>query len=626
MRSNSSALYVVRLVLRGKSQANPSRPASSAALAHPSTSGHAPSAGPSAAVNSSTSRISSVSSTPIASTSTSFAPLDSSSFLEPESEEYSSAAQLLPPAIGDRHAPIPFPTMFASTSVPPPEKQKACNPLYRLVTFREYDDALRVYDELTKHGKGMAIQYRMVYMEPAVDALRKGDQELCFKWLKIVPNRPAKESYEGLEKECEPMLKLAYARRNDSDFLERFLTIMGSKGLLPTFLPPLLPHIAIALPPSRSQEIMEKAVHAYLSSTTSRRSRSDRAQKNRGFARDQVRGWWGSYVRKVMLGGWEEEARDLARHPPVGLTMSGFTKKVVYGGDKASRWQVVSDEVYPETLAKQVRHAVYRLPTPNYLAGLIQALSSPSIALSHPTFLGRFHRLFTRSPPSLPARSRPTIKTRLWLHAEILNLQRQQRHMDAIALFTRSFHWFGLPNHPLAPSARSNDNPDLLYPNLPLINTILQSLLLALPAPLSASMPALQRSYYVKAPSFPPALRPDVVTHNIFLREIGYHCGAIAGLNALHTLTDTGAAYEVGEPGYVAVLLRLAAERKIGEMYALLHEMEETEGVGVGPSTYRGLVSVLVKAGLGVHAEDMFTRAAMLFGDSVMDGLEFEEL
>ncbi|WVQ94931.1 hypothetical protein IAU59_002017 [Kwoniella sp. CBS 9459] len=564
------------------------------------------------------------------------------SFLESESSEYQTVSLTLP-ASSYHPEPIEWPTLFPhphdARSHPrygSTHGQKMCNPLYRLVAQERYTDALSVLNELTSHK--VHIQNRHVYLEPMIASLKAGNGAAALKWFAIYPNRPATLNNPDLKRIWEPVINLFITDRkgiaSDLEFLDAFLVTAGRKGLLPTLLPPILVHLAFSVPAYRSQPLLDKCISAYVQHTTSDESESVRAQVQREAVRPQTERWWASYLRKLIIAGWKEDAKRVYESRPMEVEWDSFTEKMVR--ETLFEYQEAEDGPKADTgstsitdtpaLAKQLRSALHELPTPSHLASLIRAISHPLIAHDHPTLLSRFERRFTRPLDTHPGRTSPTTQRKLWLHAEILNLQREGQHDKAIKLFRDSFIWIGLPDHPLNAADSTGsvliDESEKIYPTIQLTTTILPSLIYTLPNPLKESIAPFFDSYLSSVSSFPPSLRPVPATFSVLLRELTHHRGSLAGLRALRSIANNG--LSPGESGYAGVLLALAGKRHTGYMWSLLNQAEREPG-GVGQRTYRGLMAVLIKTGMGKDAEKIYWRAReVLARDDVFDGLDVD--
>ncbi|KAK8853447.1 hypothetical protein IAR55_004153 [Kwoniella newhampshirensis] len=620
MSSSRNALHVLRLIWMEQAPSMAARPLSTVALARDIDTATS-STTPSRAVS------------PLTTTQLHFSqsqsPHDSAStFLEPESPEYTTASLTLPPR--HFHAdPIPWPTIFPHSQTHR-KKQKFCDPLYRLVTTRQYDDALRIYEELRSHG--IHIQHRHVYLDAAVSALRRGKQGVFLRWLELYPNRPATSNHPGLKSIWSPIIEqVLHQSQEQPELLSLFLETTAKKGLLPTILPPLLPHLAFTVPPQLSRQTVDRIITSYRTATTSSESTSARATVQQEFVAAQVNKWWSTYLRQLIVAGWNDDARALYESPPSGVEWDHFTDKVARETlDSRSESGHERDGVVdsdPTSLASHIRAALHDLPTPNRLAALTGVLSHSEVRRQYPSLFSRFKSRFTRPPTTLPDRTTPTIQERLWLHAEIINLQREGQHEQALRLFQQNFVWSGLPRPPqskvLVDDSNSCTKKQRCYPTVQIMTTIIPSVLHMLPEPSDETLVAYHHLYLNSIPKYLPSLRPTSTTHAVFLRHIAKFAGPAAGIGALKVLQEGG--HDLDEACYAAVLYSLGGRRRTHQMYQLLDEMEEERGVGVGKRTYKGLVAILVKTGLGDDAGKVFWRAREKLGaDDVLDGLLVE--
>ncbi|WWC64829.1 uncharacterized protein I303_107443 [Kwoniella dejecticola CBS 10117] len=620
--SSRTALHVLRLVLRSQPTQLPRRAASSAATA-------------AAALVQDTDNSSSSSSAPTKSHAIPFAELTArSSFLESESDEYTTASLLLPAREVDLE-PIPWPTLFPHAGTLPP-KSKFCDPIFRLVSQDRYKDALLIYSEILSHndkvrrgvlaGHSIRIQHRHAYLRPAIHSLKKGDHKSTLMWLGIYPNRPATYNHPALKSVWAPMIEIFIndkgSFRDDPEFLAEFLVLAGRKGLLPTLLPPILPHLTFAFPPEDSTSILGRAIQAYRESTTSDTSDSARAQYQEEIVDAQIAGWWGSYLRKLIIAGWKDQARYLVDHKPFSGEWDGITRKYIQEELEDEKRKPDSIRIADtSSVIRRIRSSLVDLPTPTELATLLRALSHPLLKSEHPTLAARYKSRFTRPPSTHKARRLPTIQQKLWIHAEILNLQLEGRHQDAVDLFRDNFIWIGLPDQTKIYGEIPVIDRRMVksYPSIHILTSVIPSIIYTLPHPTSKSAQTFYSTYIDSINTYPPSLRPTSATYSTLLRELTYHAGSLAGLRALRALTDNG--IEPGQESYAAVLYALAGRRQIDQFWSLFSQAERENMLRT--RTYRGLVAVLVKTGLAKDAEKVFWRAKERYKDEdVFEGLE----
>ncbi|WVR09640.1 hypothetical protein IAU60_006713 [Kwoniella sp. DSM 27419] len=618
MSGSRNALYVLRLIWQGTSTGQ-RRSLSTAALARET------------GVNEQTASSSSVRLFDFEDADTTDSGPSTPSFLEPESSEYKAVSLTLPPA-SYHPEPIQWPTLFPhQPAAHAGHRQKMCNPLYRLVLQEHYDDALRVLDELQSHGQ--AVQHRHAYLEPMLQALKGGKKAEALRWFSVYPNRPATANHPELKSIWGPTIHLLVTDRKgilaDDEFLSEFLTLAGKKGLLPTLLPPILPHLAFSVPAHRSRSLLERCISSYVQSTTSNESESSRALYQMEIVQSQVGHWWASYLRKLVMAGWEKDARALFADPPAGVSWDEFTSRMVsqmgVAVDRdveasADRMRVTNKS----ELANLLRSTLRDPPSPTQLAAIVRALTHPLIMGEHPTLLGRYQQRFLRLAATAK-REESRTRARLWVHAQIINAQREGKHDEAVRLFQDNLIWIGLPDHPLFQAASQTSSftgrAVLVYPSIHIVTTLLPSLLLTTPSPLKKSIPAFVETYVADVPSYPPSLHPTSATFSVILREVAHHSGSLAALRTLRSMTTAG--LEPGEAGYTAVLLALAGKRQTTHLWSLLNQAERD--AVLSKRTYRGLVAVLVKTGLGKDAEKMFWRAReKLDREDVFDDLDLD--
>lgn len=567
-------------------------------------------------------------------------------FLEDESAEYATAALTLPPAAppDSPPAPIPWPTLFPHAA-PPPRKPKFCDPLYRLVVRDQYDAARAIHAELRAHA--VYIQPRHEYLAPAAAALRAADPDHFFLWLALYPNKPATANTPELRAVWDPVLALVVAALEqsapDTAFLGRFLHTTAKLGLLPTVLPALCPHLTFALPPAASYPLLAAAVAAYTRYTTSAESTSKRAHVQRAVVRRQVAAMWAAYLRGLVAAGWRDEAKELFEAPPGGVQWDLSTRRYILS--RLAPCPPCPSAPEPLDSAPFAKQLFSTSLSPAHLASVIHTLSSPPLCTTHPKLLPRFKRRFLRPTSTSGARERE----RTWLHAEIINHQKQGRHQEAVQTFVHHFFWAGLPPHPSSSSilATSKDASAKHYPSIQILVTLLPSLLPLLPAPLASSVPKYLNAYVqlalgpVSSPDSPdsalaPALRPNSVMWSVVVREIVHWAGGAKGLEegrkvlmlARRAASVGGGGGEgkrddmPGEAAYRALLLALAGRRRVDEMYELLDYMEGVSSsptpdtIGTSPKTYIPLVAILAKTGLAADAQRVLQRGVEKFGEA----------
>ncbi|KAL0246984.1 hypothetical protein I308_104016 [Cryptococcus tetragattii IND107] len=563
-------------------------------------------------------------------------------FLEDESTEYATAARTLADLPPPAPAPIPWPTLFPRHT-PPPPSPKFCDPLYRLVVQAQYGAALAIHAELCAHK--VYIQRRHEYLAPAIAALDAGHAEQFFLWLGLYPNKPATANTPELSRIWDPVVARVVAvfqSAGDTAFLERFLGTASKLGVLPTVLPPLSPHLTFTLSPALSHSLLSTSIAAYTRYTTSAESTSKRAHVQRRMVRRQVAVIWAAYLRGLVAAGWREQARELFENPP-GVEWDAFTRGYV-----ESRLQGFTPTATPPRDSPLSKQVLSTCLSPSQLASILDSLSSQPLCTTHPTLLPRFKHRFLRQ--RLGAASGPGTRERerTWLHAEIINLQKQGRHEDAVQLFVEHFFWLGLPPHPSLPSAfaatseSKQKQTQKHYPSIQILVTLLPSLLPLLPPPLSSSAPKYLNAYVQLAldsapnstlhsnsssdsnsrgTTAPPALRPNNVMWSVVVREI-VHWGGNKGLEhgrnvlsaAQTAAVDDSDSSGPGEAAYRALLLALAGRRRVHEMYELLDYMEVSDSVGTSTKTgfWKGVWGGLGRVGYRVSFSSSFYIISIL--------------
>ncbi|OXC60287.1 hypothetical protein C358_04263, partial [Cryptococcus neoformans MW-RSA852] len=540
----------------------------------------------------------------------------------------------------------------------PPRRPKFCDPLFRLVLRAQHSAALAIHAELRTHA--VYIQPRHEYLAPATAALAARDTDQFFLWLALYPNKPATANTPELRAIWHPLLALVVALFKQPDsgggsdhrpFLARFLAATAKLGVLPTVLPVLTPHLAFSLPPAASYPLLSDSIAAYTKYTTSAESTSKRAQVQRRMVRRQVAGMWAAYLRGLIAAGWREEAKRLFEAPPDGVEWDAFTSGYVVS--RLAPCLSAPGPPFPLSIPLKTsslplsKQLLSTSLSPTHLASILHTLSSQPLCTTHPNLLPRFKHRFLRRTFTAGTREQTFTtgtreRERTWLHAEIIDLQKQGRHHDAVQTFADHFFWVGLPPHPSLSSlpATSKDASAKHYPSIQILVTLLPSLLPLLPAPLSSSVPNYLDAYVQLAtgtdPALAPALRPNSVMWSVVVREIvhwggGGEKGLEQGRKVLALARRASEASETserpGEAAYRALLLALAGRRRVDEMYDLLDHMESVsspssssfssspaEPSGTSPKTYIPLVAILAKTGLAADAQRVLQRGVDRFG------------
>lgn len=538
-------------------------------------------------------------------------------FLEPESEDYSGAAEFLPDRQLKEPSPIPWPRLFRHDEPQPPQKHaKACDLVARLVAEGRLEPARKVYEEL--RALHTPIQHRAIYLSAAMSSLKptpQGRADFLF-WLELVPNRPATHNNPTLRERWDPIIQRLLAEHfTDQRFVADFLILAGRKGLCPTVLPLITAPLAAMMKPEVSERIFEATLDAYVGSVTSATSLSDRAAKVAELVTSQRGYYWNLYLRSLALAGWDDSARALLFSPPEGVTWSRHTRNIVLGqgltireakgkarastsaaaGGHTDPLQAVMQSPVSSPLSRDLRRALNssNLPTVTDLADLQGRL----IHIGRKELFDHFRRRFCYPPSTPRGRKAPTVQEMWWHHATIKRLADAGDHIEAVKVFRERFLWIGLP----PASAAEDTNPDYSYlrriPDIRVITTVLPSILACLPA---NEARAYHQSYLKQ--TLPPALEPTEYTHLAFVRQLGHLQGQEAATTAIQSIAVSGR--DPGQPAWNALLLKLTGTGSVDAALAVLQGMETqapfARNLRMPPPTgrtYAGLIRLCMQHG-----------------------------
>ncbi|KAI9633826.1 uncharacterized protein MKK02DRAFT_28586 [Dioszegia hungarica] len=525
-----------------------------------------------------------------------------SDFLEPSSDEYSSAALSLTarePTLTPEWA-----TLYPLSSTPairPRPLTRRCDALARLVHDGDIRAARCMHYELSELHVG--IQRRAIYLTAAVAVLRpsdKGKAAFLF-WLELVPNRPAVRSHPGIKGVWKPVVdRLINEYSADKSFLSDFLFLAARKGILPTVLGPIMRHLAYITPVRELQEMMSRLEEVYLAGTTSRRSLSTRAAAHAAYAQLRVQEMRNSFLRAVAAAGWKYQAEHMLQD---GQGWTDFTRAYVEERKAVGEAKAEPASDAAVSLAERVLRAKAGKTSPSNLANLIEALEINQ----RPRLLEILERRVTGGVDDS--------RRETWWHAKmLLGRRRGWSNQDIIKLFDQHFLWVGFPPTNLAfgiidPATSKSYSDTKLTASPHILSTVFRALLPLLPSPLE-----FHKSYLSLSSTLSPRLRPTTVTHIVLLREITFLQGPSAGLLGLRNMVDAGILPSLGV--YEAILFSMAGRGEWAGLQGILGGMEA--GVEIAPGvkmaeprkeTYEAIKGILLKAERWEEVHEVVERA-----------------
>lgn len=533
--------------------------------------------------------------------------VDVSEFLEPEDAEYSEAAAYLPTRSAQAN-PIPWPTIFKHGEAQPKQHMaRPCDLVARLVAENRLQPARKVYDELK--ALHTPIQHRAIYLSAATQCLDRtpeGRAAFLF-WLELYPNRPATKNTPELKATWNPVvLRLLHQHLDAADFIADFMVLVGRKGLVPTIMPLLVLPYTTVTTPDVSEQTIDRMVSAFLASTTSSSSTSERAERHRKVAQRVAAQTWNLYLRALTLAGWTDSARALLYSPPPNVSWSRFTRMVVLqqglerkqaavAAAEARAVRAQNDPMWAAIENKQhsapqahLGRAIQTvldsdsLPSIKHLASLQTDLNS--LFASRPKLLYAFRRRFTQNDRR---RGVPGITTMWWWHAEIYRLARAGRHEEAVKRFREKFLWIGLPPLNVAQNGVDETETSRLVPTIRVISTVLPSILQLLKHDEAV---VFHKTYLSMAKRLPPALQPNDVVHLAFVTGLGETGGASGARDAINRISSMG--YALTAAPWSVLLLKLTGSGQFNAAIQLLDKMEAgKEGLPLPTArTYAGLL------------------------------------
>ncbi|RSH76759.1 uncharacterized protein EHS24_005337 [Apiotrichum porosum] len=617
MATSANAQYVLRLVLGAAARPAWPRHFSAAALAHGQDASM--SAAAAAATSATTTKDTAV---PI-------------SFLEPESDDYDTAQSLLPSREQHDAPPVPWPTVFDHGEArPKSHRRHPCDLLARLVAEKRFDSARKVYAELK--ALHTPISQRRIYLDAALGALEQptseGRQEFLL-WLSLYSNRGATALHGKFKETWQPIVNrlLATHLLEDEGFFGDFLELAGQKGLLPAVIPPTTLALVASTAPARSLDMFTRAIAAYVDSTTSKTSTSERANTLRALVMSQVEQYWNIYLRALVIAGWTDHAKALCADPPLLVGMEGEVKvkwealtlrfvsgEAVERKERALAARKQADEelrqnpMLPfnskmspsrgQSMNERCREALKSANLP--YVSVLAAIQRDFLLQGQLQQLHTFRKSFTRGRGDLGT----SILDTWWWHAEIYRLAEDGLHHDAVATFRRHFLWMGLPPTQIGNEVKVEPHVTLRVPTIQVITTVARSILEVLPKEELGQWHRRFLSQTVHS----PMLQPTPMTHVSCVRPIAHRLGPTGASEALYDIRMTGQRPHIA--CWNAYILSLVGRGEIIRAKQLINAMEHRE-IWYGfklpapvSMTYTGVVWVLLKNGRLDEAMAMFRK------------------
>ena len=502
-------------------------------------------------------------------------------FLEDEDPtEYEQQRSMLPDRISTAR-PIPWPTVFEHTRnanqlsedgsrrIPSGEQHLPCTPLSRLVSRKDYDGALNLLRELRKAG--VPVKPRDIYARAARSRLIRDipDKDGFLAFFSCLPEKTA----------VDPRMVLYLRERHtgDVDFFRQIVFDLADRGLMTDRCMALVDHLALVARPEVTLVTFMEALDKYR--LASRRLRPDEDRH------DSITTLWNRFIRRMVAVGHRTQATEMyhklstQKHP---IKWDPLTEKMI---ERPSFERVESfpqaqsaDETPVRWLTRRMRYAKNNRVTPADLHPLLAELTA--LASTHPTLYNRFRASFVRArvvpvgPDGEEGVWTVEQAQRVWVQAEIIMLQRQERHDEAICYFRGHCLWYGLPLTPeieAMPIAANTFNREL-RPNIAMINLILRSIFEIIPRTVQ-DMQHFHKLYFAQAPSLSPAVQPDSHTHGMFAAFMAHHFGIGSAVAMLQKASRQGLV--VGSSPFERLALHAARRGNLFEqMDGLLRAME----------------------------------------------------
>ncbi|ORX40452.1 hypothetical protein BD324DRAFT_610766 [Kockovaella imperatae] len=459
-------------------------------------------------------------------------------FLEQDAEEYREASKRL--------------ASVASSS------SALCEVIVKAVRRRDFAEALGLLHQMRQAG--LTVRERYEYKDAALDALKRGNKEEFVEWMELYPysgddpttiGQRRQEVFDDLRDIIREL------RGMDEDTAKRFLQLCARKGILASVIEHFIADWGATLRPERSLPMFVDVLNTFAEAAPERSDTFVREVVTPSMSK-----WLNTYIRRIALAGWYEQAEALYQRLPKRLDYVSWrdpTGEIV-------GWKFEPRERRAEegSLAKRVRAALHHVPSPTELAQLLNELES------RPSLLKRFRQHLIRRPGN---RYRPISSSRgerRLDQAEIL----RSRPEDAIRYFLERYR-YTLPQHPevdrleIKPWSKTAEPP---LASIHIITALIPALLETLPRKL---LPSFHRAYLKQVESVAPFQRPTHATHSIFMRKIAKSCHGQQARRSLLAIAKAGM-----DPGPMAatwVLLGLARRGDWQQLEEFLGKMQRQE-------------------------------------------------
>jgi hypothetical protein len=304
---------------------------------------------------------------------------------------------------------------------------------------------------------------------------------------------------------------------------------------------------------------------------------------------------WNVFIRRMISVGHRKEATQVydklsLQNPPIlweELTVQ-MVKPPAFGPIEYSPGKPSPVDTPARWLIKRMRYASKHRMTPTNLLPILKDLSA--LNSTHPSLYSRFRSSFVQPRiTSVGSDGEEGLWTaeqarRVWIQAEIMMLQGQGRHAEAVSYFRGHCLWHGLALHPAIkklPIAANNFGREV-RPNIHMINIILESVLEILPR--SRDEVRYWHDHYLHmVPKLAPAVRPNTYTHGRIALFMANHFGMPLAVEMLRKTVSMG--IPVGTDPFEKLVLLAARSGFVFEKFdGLLQAMENgTEWAGMYP-------------------------------------------
>ena len=489
--------------------------------------------------------------------------------------------------------PLPWPTLMAKKP-----KQSACDPLHRAVLSGDHTLAVNLRSDLQRAD--IEPIHRLIYLEPAIDCLKRNDVESFFTFMELYPedrtvaDNPAliRTKFPNVFTRLRPLLReIRKKHGDDPEFMTRFLQWCSRKWLLAPILEHMMADFAARLPSDKSLTVMFNVLETFSITIPPAVPEDDRVAFNVEYILPAISKWFNTYLRQLIIAGWQEDAQTLYESLPEEFkflqweaTTSIMLQNASSQADVGKTSEVVEIVTDEKSLARRMLEALQNSSQVQYsittteLANILDELDG--FSHTHPTIGARLRKHLVRRPGSLLHPVRDSPGKRKLDAAEILRFRRSGNHTKAIEHFLRNYTYSGIPPFPLVNQLAKDIQPESStaeppHPNIHIITSILPALFESLPQPISDTIPQFHFEYLRLAKTLPPFQRPTAATHSVFVRKIARMSGQTKAHIALKEIAKAG--FDPGPMAFTWLLLSHARNQRYGQLDDLWRKMNDEE-------------------------------------------------